>query len=103
MHAWAVAWQSAHDRGGIGRKWSAVVTAFHPFVNSEAQCRGGSCCCLELQASLEQMCKAAQQQPGLDALVELRVHLALPCWFQHITDCPHAAATRLAIADTFYK
>lgn len=90
--------------GGIAGVWVPVYNAIMTFRMSEAQCSGDSCSCLELQACLQRLLeKTAGQPPQLDALVDLKAHHCLPAYSSFIPDCPHAAATRLAVAEAYHK
>jgi hypothetical protein len=90
--------------GGIAEVWVPVDNALMTFRMSEAQCRGNSCSCLDLLACLQRlMQKAVQHPPQLDTLVDLKVHHCLPAYSSFIPDCPHAAATRLAVAEAYHK
>jgi hypothetical protein len=89
--------------GGIAHEWDKTA-ALLVDVTYQSQCRGSSCTCLALQARLQQlMTKAAQQRPGLDDLVKQDVHAVLPEFTDSILACQHAAATRLAVAEAYYK
>lgn len=89
---------------GIGSVWHETFEALLDFRTSKAQCRGGSCTCLHLQDCLQRLLeRAAEVQPQLDTLVDLKMHVCLPTYCSYIPDCPHAAATRLAVADAYYK
>jgi hypothetical protein len=88
----------------IGRVWHHAREALLVFRASVALCRGNSCSCLGLQACLQRLMeRAAEVQPQLGTLVDLKVHMCLPTYYSYIPDCPHAAATRLAIAEAYYK
>jgi hypothetical protein len=89
--------------GGIAHEWDKIPGLLIGFAY-QSQCRGSSCTCLELQARLQQLLtKAAQQQPGLDDLIKQDVHSILPEFTDSILACQHAAATRLAVAEAYYK
>jgi hypothetical protein len=88
---------------GIGSVWHDAYEALLVFRASKAQCSGDSCSCLHLQASLQRLLeRAAEVQPQLNTLVHLKAHVCMP-YYTYIPDCPHAAATRLAVADVYYK
>jgi hypothetical protein len=88
----------------VGKAWAAVFAGLWVFRYSRTKCRGDSCSCLKLQTGLQQLLgTVAQLRPKLDTLTQLQVHFLLPTYYSYIPDCPHAAATRLAIADTYYK
>jgi hypothetical protein len=84
-----------------------LLDALYVFRYGQTQCTDDSCSCLDLQACLQrQLEKAALQQTGLDDLIREEVHVMLPDYFgeiKNIKDCPHIAATQLAVADAFYK
>jgi hypothetical protein len=89
---------------GIGSVWHDVKEAMLVFRVSEAKCRGDSCSCLDLQACLQRLLeRAAEVQPLLGTMVDLKAHMALPTYCSYIPNCPHAAAARLAVADAYYK
>jgi hypothetical protein len=93
--------------GGIGNEVQQIIHAAAVLYKSPTPCEGdsdNSCPCLGLQASLKQLLrKAAQQKPGLDVLLELFVHVMLTSnSFGAMRHRPHAAATKLAIADPYY-
>lgn len=84
----------------VGTAWGLVFGVLWAFRNSEATCRGGSCSCLNLQAALQQLLEIlVQLRPRLETLTKLRVEYFLLAYFMYIPDCPHAGATRLAVAD----
>jgi hypothetical protein len=98
--------QAAHKQelNIVGTAWGLVFEVLWAFRNSKAACSGGSCSCLNLQAGLHQLLETvAQLRPKLETLTKLRVECFLPAYCSYIPDCPHAAATRLAIADAYYK
>lgn len=92
---------------GISNECTSVRDALSSFRTSKAQCRIDSCACLDLQHCLQLLLKrAARLQPELDTLIGHRLHVLLPGYFEDIKNikyCPHRAATRLAVADAFYK
>ena len=88
----------------VGTAWGLVFEVLWAFRNSKAACRGGSCSCLNLQAGLQQLLETVVQlRPKLETLTKLRVEYFLPAYFMYIPDCSHDAATRLAVADAYYK
>lgn len=91
-------------RASLAWVWHHAREALLVFRASVALCRGNSCSCLGLQACLQRLMeRAAEVQPQLGTLVDLKVHMCLPTYYSYIPDCPHAAATRLAIAEAYYK
>lgn len=88
---------------GIAHEWDKVFGLLLEFAY-QSQCRGSSCTCLSLQARLQQLLRtAAQRRPGLDDLIKQDVHMVLPESTDSIPACQHAAATRLAVAEAYYK
>jgi hypothetical protein len=95
------------DMGGIGKEWQEVIRVSAALKDPRTQCKGDSCLCLDLQACLQLLlAKAAQQRPELSVLVQMLVHSFLTKYDINAAsseDCPHVAATQLALADAYYK